>query len=287
MQKTTDVAPKKTDPSFAFTLDVREGKDVRTYYLCAASESEKKQWIDAIVTSRKYFAALKGGALQQAPAAAQESGRDNSADVRGLEKEISKLKEENMRLVEERDEMIDEMATMKLQYEQEMSDLVAKHEQELKKARTSTAGPVASGRGSSTDKKPAGRGAAARKGGFDDDDIPDFDSDDEKPAKGKGSAGGGADKELQKKLDTALAEIENLQQQLADTEETVIEQEQQIRVLKSELDEARAGGGGGGDEDVAALQEELEEAREQAADYKKKLLELRAQYKKLQASSGQ
>jgi hypothetical protein len=38
---------------------VREGKDIRTYFLCAASETEKKGWIDAIVASRKYYSALK------------------------------------------------------------------------------------------------------------------------------------------------------------------------------------------------------------------------------------
>ncbi len=209
LQKTTDVAPKKTDPTLAFTLDVREGKEVRTYYLCAASESEKKQWIDTIVLSRKYWAAVKGGALKAASQPAMSVCTEHLETIQQLETENSSLKVQM-------DEMAEDIERSRSQHEAELDALRDAHRVELAKARAAT--PVASGRGagafcascvlvlcSGCVTGPAspmvsgrGRGNLAasnssnNKMALDDSDIPDFDSDDERPVpKSSGGGGGG------------------------------------------------------------------------------------------------
>lgn len=140
LQKSTDVAPKKTDPAFAFTLDVREGKDVRTYYLCAASESEKKQWIDTIVASRKYWAAVKGGALK-ASAQQQQQGPSACAEH---EETIASLEAHNGSLRAQLDELTEDTERIRAQHDQELEALRETHRAELARARAT---PVASGRG--------------------------------------------------------------------------------------------------------------------------------------------
>merc|ERR1711991_1026749 len=56
LHRNSDVAPKKLEQC-AFALDIREHKQVRTYYLSAHSDSEKKQWLDAMLASKKWYAA--------------------------------------------------------------------------------------------------------------------------------------------------------------------------------------------------------------------------------------
>lgn len=61
LQRNSEVAPKKL-PECAFALDIKEHKEIRTYYLAAHSETEKKQWLDAMVASKKYYAVLAANA---------------------------------------------------------------------------------------------------------------------------------------------------------------------------------------------------------------------------------
>lgn len=338
LNKTVDVAPKKTDPALAFTLDVREGKDVRTYYLCAGSEAEKKQWIDGIVASRKYWAAVKAGTMSASPPPSRDAKSTLTPEKeKELLSTIAQLKAENLRLQEEYDELLDDFTKMKSKHDEEVETLRSSA-RSAEVARTAVSGrgggspatPKVSGRGRGSATVVAPVAVAKKKAAADDDpfadEVPDFDSEDNDndsmpPLPKTGSPRGSAspresnarardlkesssssskgDAETQKKLNKALGEVFDLQAKLQEAEEALQEQKEMIDVLKmekSELEDALAaakekgggGGGGGGDEDtqalheeIALLTEELEEARTQAEDYKKRLLELRVQYRKL------
>jgi hypothetical protein len=143
LHRNSDVAPKKLEQC-SFAIDIKEHKQVRTYYLSAYSEGEKKQWLDAMLASKKWYAAqaaavLSGGTPAKAAVAQSSkpalSGSGDKGSSAKLEQEleeaqsrIRKLLAENKQLkqdLEERgkggshEEMLLELEEMEERFEQE------------------------------------------------------------------------------------------------------------------------------------------------------------------------
>jgi predicted RNase H-like nuclease (RuvC/YqgF family) len=150
LHRNSDVAPKKLEQC-SFALDIKEHKQVRTYYLSAHSEGEKKQWLDAMLASKKWYAAqaaaianpgpsAKGG--RAAPAASGEGGGASTAkleqELEEAEARVKKLLVENKSLkqqLEEKgkggnhEEMLLELEEMEERYEQEKKKRIALEKQ--------------------------------------------------------------------------------------------------------------------------------------------------------------
>jgi hypothetical protein len=62
IDKNPETYPKNCRDS-SFSIDIREGKDIKTYYWAANSVAERDHWLASIVAWRKYTTNLnKGGA---------------------------------------------------------------------------------------------------------------------------------------------------------------------------------------------------------------------------------
>lgn len=103
LNRNSDVAPKKM-AECAFSVDIKEHKEIRTYYLSAHSEGEKKQWLDAMVASKKYFSTLT--AVHTAPSKGVSASGTSSVekDLASARAEVKRLKDENAKLKKELDQ---------------------------------------------------------------------------------------------------------------------------------------------------------------------------------------
>jgi chromosome segregation ATPase len=150
LHRNSDVAPKKLEQC-SFAIDIKEHKQVRTYYLSAYSEGEKKQWLDAMLASKKWYAAqaqalltagsakpaAAGAANKSAPVAAGNSAKLEQ-ELEEAETKIRKLTAENKQLKQKLDEkskggnheeMLLELEEMEERFEQEKKKRIALEKQ--------------------------------------------------------------------------------------------------------------------------------------------------------------
>lgn len=107
LNRTSDVAPKKMTEC-AFSLEIKEHKEVRTYFLSAHSEGEKKQWLDAMVASKKYFSSLVTMQATQSKPLPAAGAKNTDQELASARAEVKRLKEENSKLKQELDQRGDD-----------------------------------------------------------------------------------------------------------------------------------------------------------------------------------
>ena len=133
LQKNSETYPKNGEEG-AFSFDVREQKDIVTYYLCAASAQEKEMWIASMVAWRKYFTNLQSGKGTTAAAAAATASKEEVAMLRkqllDAQEQISELESVVQRLRADLTEAVGGTGGGNEKLEQEIAELREELEEE-------------------------------------------------------------------------------------------------------------------------------------------------------------
>ena len=209
LHRNSDVSPKKLEQC-AFALDIKEHKQVRTYYLSAHSETEKKQWLDAMLASKKWYAAQSALVLKGMKSGGHASGppRGGGASTAQLEQDLEESKDKLKRLMAENrhlkkqleealqngggEDMLLELEEMEERYnaekrkrihleqqegggidEAELDDLRDKYEEEIHFLKAQHAKELRAATGAKP-KKGAGGNRGFEDSGSEDFDVPEF-----------------------------------------------------------------------------------------------------------------